>query len=128
MWHSRTSTAGRRTNEDLQVKIRERKKNEAGSALLVVLGFLSFMVVSAVAFAIYMRTERVPSSALRRNAATRHLVRAAVAQAMSRVDDAVRNDPFPGLRNGADFYHGRTLTEARGPARKTRASPPSTRP
>jgi len=107
MWHSRTSTAGRRTNEDLQVKLRERKKNEAGSALLVVLGFLSFMVVSAVAFAIYMRTERVPSSALRRNAATRHLVRAAVAQAMSRVDDAIRNDPFPGLRNGADFYHDR---------------------
>lgn len=107
---SRTSTAGRRTTEDLQVKLCERKKRKSGSALLVVLGFLSFMVISAVAFAIYMRTERVPSSALRRNTATRHLVKAAMAHAMSRVDDAIRNDPFPGLANTngnvfANFYH-----------------------
>ena len=76
----------------------------------MVLGFLSFMVVSAVAFAIYMRSERVPSSAFRRNVATRHLVKAALAQAMSRVDDAIRADPFPGRPNTnslniADFYH-----------------------
>ena len=94
------------------MKLRDRKKRETGSALLVVLGFLSFMVVSAVAFAIYMRAERVPSSALRRNVATRHLVKAAMAQAMSRVDDAIRNDPFPGLPNTngnitANFYHDR---------------------
>ena len=92
------------------MKLREKKKRETGSALLVVLGFLSFMVVSAVAFAIYMRSERVPSSALRRNTATRHLVKAALAQAMSRVDDAIRNDPFPGLANTngnvfVNFYH-----------------------
>ena len=76
----------------------------------MVLGFLSFMVVSAVAFAIYMRAERVPSSALRRNVATRHLVKAALAHAMSRVDDAIRADPFPGHVNtnnmsSANFYH-----------------------
>ena len=87
-----------------------REKKKSGSALLVVLGFLSFMVVSAVAFAIYMRAERVPSSALRRNVATRHLVKAAMAHAMSRVDDAMRNDPFPGVVNtngnaAANFYH-----------------------
>ena len=92
------------------MKLHDRKKRESGSALLVVLGFLSFMVVSAVAFAIYMRAERVPSSALRRNAATRHLVKAAMAHAMSRVDDAIRNDPFPGLvntnnGNSAECYH-----------------------
>ncbi len=73
------------------------KRNKRGSALLIVLGFLSFMVVSAVAFAIYMRAERQPSSALRRAIATRHLVKAALAEAISRVDDAVRDDPFPGL-------------------------------
>ena len=109
MSHSRTLTAaGRRTTEDLPVKPCNRKKKEAGSALLVVLGFLSFMVVSAVAFAIYMRAERVPSSALRRNVATRHLVKAALAQAMSRVDDAIRADQFPGLANIKDLsncYH-----------------------
>lgn len=110
----------------MTVKVPLREK-ESGSALLVVLGFLSFMVISAVAFAIYMRSERVPSSALRRNVATRHLVRAALAQAMSRVDDAIRNDPFPGLAatngpgpradndyhdanyNAMDFWYGRVF-------------------
>ncbi len=81
------------------MKVHQRAEKKSGSALLVVLGFLSFMVVSAVAFAIYMRSERVPSSALRRNTTTRHLVKAALAHAMSRVDDAVRGDPFPGLAN-----------------------------
>lgn len=77
---------------------------KSGSALLIVLGFLSFMVVSAVAFAIYMRAERMPSSALRRAVATRHLVHAALAEAVARVDDAVRGDPFPGLcGTNADF-------------------------
>ncbi len=75
-------------------KLRMRK---SGSALLIVLGFLSFMVVSAISFSIYMRSERAPSSALRQGVATRFLVKAALAQAMSRVDDAIRNDPFPGV-------------------------------
>ncbi len=70
---------------------------KSGSALLIVLGFLSFMVVSAVAFAIYMRAERMPSSALRRTVATRHLLQGALAEAIARVDDAVRGDPFPGM-------------------------------
>ena len=85
------------------MKVHQRAEKKAGSALLVVLGFLSFMVVSAVAFAIYMRSERVPSSALRRNTTTRHLVKAALAHAMSRVDDAIRSDPFPGLANTNDL-------------------------
>lgn len=72
-------------------------RNRRGSALLIVLGFLSFMVVSAIAFAVFMRAERAPSSALRRGVATRHLVKAALARAMSDVDDAIRNDYFPGL-------------------------------
>jgi len=72
------------------------RHSQKGSALLIVLGFLSFMVVSAVSFAIWMRTERLPSSALRRTVANRYLVKAALAQAMSRVDDAVRSHVFPG--------------------------------
>ena len=71
-----------------------------GSALLIVLGFLSFMVVSAVAFAVFMRAERSPSSAYRRSVATRHLVKAALARAISAVDDAVRGDAFPGIPGG----------------------------
>lgn len=67
-----------------------------GSALLIVLGFLSFMVVSAVAFSIYMRSERQPSSALRRVVTSRHLARAALARAMGEIDDALRYEAFPG--------------------------------
>ena len=73
-----------------------KRHSQQGSALLIVLGFLSFMVVSAVAFAIWMRNERLPSSALRRSVATRYLVKAALAQAMSRVDDAIRSHAYPG--------------------------------
>lgn len=71
-----------------------------GSALLIVLGFLSFMVVSAVAFSIYMRSERQPSSALRRVVTSRHLARAALARAMGEIDDAVRYEAFPGCLSG----------------------------
>lgn len=73
-----------------------KRHSQQGSALLIVLGFLSFMVVSAVAFAIWMRSERLPSSALRRSVANNYLVKAALAQAMSRVDDAIRSHAFPG--------------------------------
>ena len=81
------------------------RHSQKGSALLIVLGFLSFMVVSAVAFAIWMRNERLPSSALRRNVANRYLVKAALAQAMSRVDDAIRSHPYPGAwsTNNTEF-------------------------
>ena len=37
-------------------------KSRQGSALLIVLGMFSFMLVSAVAFSIYMRASRAPSS------------------------------------------------------------------
>lgn len=83
--------------------------NRQGSALLIVLGFLSFMVVSAVSFAVFMRAERAPSSALRRGSATRYLVKAALAQAISCVDDAIHGAPSPRnlpagvLRNTTDF-------------------------
>lgn len=72
------------------------KNTKQGSALLIVLGFLSFMVVSAVAFSIYMRSERLPSSAMRRTVTTRHLVKAALARAIGDIDDALRAEPFPG--------------------------------
>ena len=42
-----------------------------GSALLIVLGMISFMVISAVAFSAYMRYSRLPSSFLRRSSSSR---------------------------------------------------------
>ena len=63
-----------------------------GSALLIVLGMLSFMVVSAVSFSIYMRQSRLPSSYLRRNMAARYLVRAALSRALDELEGAAFGD------------------------------------
>ena len=63
-----------------------------GSALLIVLGMLSFMVVSAVGFSFYMRSSRVPSSYLRRNVAARYLVRSALAKAIEELEGDFNND------------------------------------
>ena len=79
-----------------------------GSALLIVLGMLTFMVVSAVSFSIFMRQSRAPSSYLRRSASSRYLLKAALANAISRLDgqrssltnnlyEGVRDDPYPGV-------------------------------
>ena len=68
-----------------------------GSALLVVLGMLSFMVISAVGFATYMRSARLPSSYLRRNVVARQLAKAALAEAMEFIDFTIGNNPGPGV-------------------------------
>ena len=73
------------------------KNTHKGSALLIVLGMLSFMVISAVAFAAYMRTARLPSSFLRRTVASRLLAKAALAEAMERLDYAIGDNPYPGV-------------------------------
>ena len=75
-----------------------------GSALLIVLGMMAFMLVSAVAFSAYMRYSRLPSSYLRRNAASRQLVKSALARAIDEIDLAICNNPHPGF---GDEYIGR---------------------
>ena len=89
-----------------------------GSALLIVLGMLAFMVISAVAFSAYMRTSRLPSSYLRRVISSRMLVKAAMAEAIDEIDAAVGNFPHPGVwMNGNNLnapqnlsYQGSELT------------------
>ena len=68
-----------------------------GSALLIVLGMLAVMVISAVAFSAYMRYNRLPSSFLRRTSASRHLAKAALAEAIDEIDAAIGNNPHPGV-------------------------------
>lgn len=77
---------------------------QRGSALLIVLGMLSFMIVSAVAFSVYMRMSRAPSSYLRRNVATQHLTKAALARAIEEIDNYIGNDPYPGFGNNAKVH------------------------
>ena len=71
--------------------------NRRGSALLIVLGMIAFLVASAVAFSAYMRSARLPSSYLLRTSSSRNLVKAALAEAMDEIDRAIGNNPHPGV-------------------------------
>ena len=73
-----------------------------GSALLIVLGMLAFIVASAVAFSAYMRYARMPSSYLRRTSSSRLLAKAALAEAIDVIDTSIGNDLFPGQK-GRNF-------------------------
>ncbi|MBO7684147.1 MAG: hypothetical protein J6T51_05435 [Kiritimatiellae bacterium] len=115
------------------------RSDRGGSALLIVLGMLSFMVVSAVGFSVYMRASRAPSSYLRRNVAARYLVKAALAKAIGELEGDVNtdsnwghvgrlygiyDDPYPGIVVGdtsvspsgitdnlnGDYWAGRVFT------------------
>ena len=75
-----------------------------GSALLIVLGMMGFIMVSALAFSAYMRYARLPSSYLRRTSSSRLLIKAALARAINDVDLAIGNNPHPGvgtMQNGS---------------------------
>lgn len=74
----------------------------SGSALLIVLGMLSFMVVSAIGFSVFMRQNRLPSSFVRRNTTSNHLLKASLARAMNELDSAIGNNPFPGRVDSAN--------------------------
>ena len=76
-----------------------------GSALLIVLGMLSFMIVSAVAFSMFMRQSRMPSSYLRRAASSRYLLKAALANAIARLDGQLATErQIWGTGSGASGY------------------------
>ena len=72
-----------------------------GSALLIVLGVLSFLVVSAVAFSAFMRRARLPSSYLRRSVAARELAKGALARAIDEIDRAIADGVHPGIGGGS---------------------------
>jgi len=62
-----------------------------GSALLIVLGFLSFMMISGVSFAIYMRIERQASSNYRHTITARHMLNAGLYRAIDEIDADLRD-------------------------------------
>ena len=68
---------------------------QGGSALLIVLGFLSFMMISAVSFAIFMRIERQASSNYRHAITARHMLNAGLVRAIDEVDRHLRDVKFP---------------------------------
>ena len=88
------------------------RRSRQGSALLIVLGMVAFMVVSAIGFSVYMRESRKPSSFLRRESTARYLLKSALANAIARIDGEVtRNAPYNAERlEGVydDVYPGLT--------------------
>ena len=62
-----------------------------GSALLIVLGLLGFLMISAVAFSISMRTERSAAAAYRRTLIARELLASAFTDARATVDFALKS-------------------------------------
>ncbi len=98
------------------VKIFKRRDGikRKGSALLIVLGFLSFMIISAVAFAIYMRVERQASSNYRHASSARHLLNAALYRAIDEIDSELRATNIKGVPNKRKFpdWPGRVRNSA----------------
>ena len=77
--------------ERRMMKTRFPSSQERGSALLIVLGFLSFMTISAVSFAIYMRIERQASSNYRHTLEARHMLNAGLYRAIDEIDTDLRD-------------------------------------
>lgn len=70
-----------------------------GSALLIVLGLLSFLMISAVAFSISMRTERTAAASYRRGLLARELLDNAFVDARMAVETTLRSQ----LEDGGGF-------------------------
>lgn len=76
-----------------------------GSALLIVLGMLSFLLISAVAFTIYMRVERVATSNYRHSVVARQMLQIAFADARFSLEERLqssRSGFWPMLTNSTD--------------------------
>ncbi len=107
-----------------------RTSSKQGSALLIVLGLLSFLLISAVAFSISMRTESSAAAAYRRGLLARELLASAFADAQQTLEERIeeqqqragfrRNDtstytrqalyPFWNLGSGTNEAYARLLS------------------
>ncbi len=72
------------------MKLFKRLPMKRGSALLIVLGLLSFLMISAVAFSISMSTEYAAANSYRTNVRARDLLEAAFADARATVDEVLQ--------------------------------------
>lgn len=100
--------------------MKQADRNRRGVALIVVLGFLSIMVVMAVAFLTQARVERMVAAATLEAMRGRHMMKTALAAAMNdysrylwaenlvmpvELDDQV----YPSMSSGAQSMGGRTI-------------------
>ena len=69
--------------------------SKSGVALILVIGLLALMMVMAVAFAIYMRTERMAAGNFRNDVRVRQLLHAALARALEDLESNLGHSPYP---------------------------------
>ena len=82
----------------------ERRTNEQGIALVIVLGFLAIMTIMAVSFTINMRTERLTSRLYLDTVRSRHFVDLALSRALSDLDIEMKSVPPALTVRNFDFY------------------------
>ncbi len=90
--------------------------SKRGSALLIVLGLLSFLMISAVAFSISMRQERSAAAAYRRNLLARELLATAFSDARATVEFALKEQQSAATAFDRDDFTTHTV-EAMAPFR-----------
>jgi len=66
-----------------------------GAALLVVIGLISLLLISTMAFSVLMSIERSAASNYRHSVQARQLLYAGLAQAISDIDASVGDDAYP---------------------------------
>lgn len=69
--------------------------DRSGVALILVVGLLALMVVMAVTFSIFMRTERVAAGSFRNDVAARQLLQVALNRAIEEINRDVGDRPYP---------------------------------
>jgi len=65
---------------------RNDSESRSGIALIMVVGMLALMVVMAVAFAVFMRTERVAAGSFKTDVKARNLLQVALSRAINAID------------------------------------------
>lgn len=76
------------------------RRARRGVALLIVLGLLGLLLISAVGFAVLMRTERSAATNYRHTSSARHLLFAALNRAIEEIDRDIGDNPTPDWPKG----------------------------
>lgn len=72
-----------------------RQDSRRGIALLMILGVLAVLLITAVAFAIFMRLERAGAANYRHGTTARHMLQAGLARAIEDIHENAGQAPYP---------------------------------
>jgi hypothetical protein len=98
----------------MDVIYQKNRESRQGIALIMVVGMLALMMVMAVAFAIFMRTERATASSFRTDVRARNLLQVALSRAVDAIDASMGTTNYPpwdALYSGGGSYVREALTK-----------------